>query len=239
MRRFSICILILTAIASSGLAGVLTFGDQDCLGQGCYGVSDPTSGATTQGLATGTITLSSTGFGHTFPFSPSADFAGTDQIFVGSTQTGAHDGYSAATERISGPAIFILDYSSLIALGQTVTSITLGVAADDFQFPEVGNSFTASVNGTANAALATQLNTFDQNGPIVQFFTIGLDPSIDLASHILTLSIDEGGDGGDGFAVDFLTVGITTATTAATPEPSTFALVAGGILGAALLRRRK
>ena len=41
-----------------------------------------------------------------------------------------------------------------------------------------------------------------------------------LPSEMLTLSIDEGGDGGDGWAVDFLTVGITSQG-AAVPEPAT------------------
>ena len=48
--------------------------------------------------------------------------------------------------------------------------------------------------------------------------TIGIDPSTLLSSNILTLSIDEGGDGGDGYAVDFLTVGVVTAD--AGPEVS-------------------
>jgi len=68
------------------------------------------------------------------------------------------------------------------------------------------------------------LNAFNQTGPIVQFFTIGLDPTIDMGSHILTLSIDEGGDCGYGWAVDFLTAGVTTATTGGVPEPSTIAM---------------
>ena len=42
----------------------------------------------------------------------------------------------------------------------------------------------------------------------------------------------QGGDGGDGWAVDFLTVGVTT-----TPEPSAILLAGLGILG--LLRTRR
>jgi hypothetical protein len=203
-RQF-ITALFLGALAVPVSAGVLFYGDEDCLNQGCYGATDPTAGATLQGLGAGTVTLSSTGFEHGFPFSPDpTDFPGTDQIFVGSVQTGSDDGYSSSAQRINGPAVFILDYSSLIGSGQTVTSITLGIAADDFQFPAIGNPFTATVNGIANAPLSTQLNSFNETGPVVQFFTIGLDPATDNASHILTLSIDEGGDGGDGLCRGFL-----------------------------------
>ena len=44
----------------------------------------------------------------------------------------------------------------------------------------------------------------------MQFFSIGLDPASLDESNVLTLTIDEGGDGGDGWAVDFLTVGVET-----------------------------
>jgi hypothetical protein len=96
------------------------------------------------------------------------------------------------------------------------------------------------VNGVVNAALTAQLNALNQGGPIVRFFTIGLDPTVDPGNHILTLSIDEGGDGGDGWAVDYLTVGATVAGTAV-PEPSTWAMLALGLggLAAAAARRSK
>jgi hypothetical protein len=43
-------------------------------------------------LSNGTVTQSANNFGHGFPFAPGlGDFAGTDQIYVGSTQTGVHD----------------------------------------------------------------------------------------------------------------------------------------------------
>lgn len=61
------------------------------------------------------------------------------------------------------------------------------------------------------------------------------------SDRVLKLSIDEGGDGGDGYAVDFLTVGVTSAPV---PEASTtvslgllLALGFGGLLVAS--RRRK
>jgi len=233
MRLHVYALVLMVALCPVvGYAGTLTFGDMDCLGQGCYGVTDPTTGATLQGLAPNTITLASSFFGHGFPFSPSiGDFAGTDTIFVGSTQTGFHDGYSVSAERVNGPQVFTLDYSSLIGPGQSLSTLTLGIAADDFQFPVFGQPFTASVNGSVSAALTTQLNALNQSGPVVQFFTIGLDPTVDTGNRILTLSINEGGDGGDGWAVDYLTIGATT--TSSVPEPNTILFLASGLAGLA------
>jgi hypothetical protein len=237
VRKASVLVTILFLLVVPATASLLTYGDEDCLNQGCYGANDPTSGATVQGLLPGVVTLATSSFFHNYPFSPSADFPGTDQIYVGSNQTGSHDGYSGASQRIAGPAIFTLDYSSLVPSGQSVTSLTLGIAADDFQFPGIGNPFTATINGVVNTALSNELNSLNLTGPLVQFFTVGLTPGIDTPSHTLTLSIDEGGDGGDGYAVDFLTVGVTTASTGTAPEPSTLALLAAGTLLA--LRRHR
>jgi len=235
IRIFSLIAAISFAVNSSG--AILTFGDKDCLNQACYGVNDPVSGATLEGLATNVITLATLGFQHIYPFSPSADFPGTDQIYAGSNQTGAHDGYSSANDRIAGPAVFTLDYSSLVGPGLTLATLTLGIGADDFQFPTSGQLFSASVNGATNSALENQLNSTDLSGPTVQFFTIGLDPAIDNPSHILTLAIDVGGDGGDGFAVDFLTVGVTTTqVVGGVPESSTLPLVGVGVLLVVLSR---
>ena len=177
-------------------------------------------------------------FGHGFPFSPApGEFSGTDQIYVGSNQTGAHDGYSVAASRLNGPQTVSLDYSSLIAPGQHVVTFTLGIAADDFQFPAFGQPFTASINGVVDNALTTELNSLDLSGPRAQFFSIGIDPALLLGSNILTLQIDQGGDGGDGWAVDFFTAGVTTS---AVPEPiSVLSMGLGAIvvLGYARLRR--
>ena len=120
-----------------------------------------------------------------------------------------------------------------------MASLTLGIAADDFQFPGIGNPFTATINGVVDSALSAELNSLNLMGPVVQFFTIGLNPSVDMASHILTLSIDEGGDGGDGYAVDFLTVGVTTTSVGAVPDPPTFLLLTAGILLPLLSRLRR
>jgi hypothetical protein len=219
---------------------VLTFGDEDCLNQGCYGANDPTAGATLQGLASNVVTLASMSFPHNYGFSPSpGEFPGTDTIYVGSTQTSAHDGYSDYSGRVNGPQVLTLNYSSLIGAGQSLSTLTLGIAADDFQFPVFGQPFTATVNGVVDTALTAQLNALNETGPVVQFFTIGINPAVDSGNHILTLSINEGGDGGDGWAVDFLTIGATTTGISATPEPSTMAFLGLGGLAIAASRRLK
>ncbi len=238
-RRFHRLLLAATLVTISLHAGVITYGTEDCLTTGCYGTADPTAGATLQGLAPNAVTLASTAFGHSFPFSPTVgDFPGTDQIYVGSTQTGADDGYSSSGQRIPGPDVMTMDYSSLIGPGQSLQSLTLGIAADDFQFPALGQPFIVTVNGLPDPALTGELESLDETGPMVQFFTIGLDPSIDTGSHVLTLSIDEGGNGGDGWAVDFLTVGATT-TSSAAPEPTSVALLALGLGGLTAAARRR
>ena len=95
-----------------------------------------------------------------------------------------------------------------------------------------GQSFFAQVNGVSNATLTSKLNSLDQTGPKVQFFSIGIDPDDLETNDILTLSVNQGGTGGDGWAIDFLTIGLTTEV----PEPATICLLG---IGGLLLRRRK
>jgi hypothetical protein len=232
--------LLGVVMASLASAGTLLYGTEDCLTTGCYGASDPTAGATLTGLAPDAVTLATNSFGHGFPFTPTVgDFLGTDQIYVGSVQTASHDGYSGAAQRLNGPDVLTLDYSLLVGSGQTISDLTLGLAADDFQFPAFGQPFTVTINGTVDAALTAQIESLNQTGPQVQFFTIGINPSLLAASNILTVAIEEGGDGGDGYAIDFATVGITTTRSGSTPEPSSLLLVlAGGLMVCGLLRRR-
>jgi hypothetical protein len=214
-------------------AGVQLYGTEDVLNSGTTYPSDPTAGATLIGLAPGVVTASTLVTPHTFPFTPTAgDFPGTDQIYVGSVQTGAHDGYSTSPQRINGPDVMTLDYSALVPAGQTISSFTLGIALDDFQFPVFGQPFLVSLNGVPNADLTTLVETPNQSGPVVQYYSIGLDPTLLLPTNVATLSIDEGGDGGDGYAIDFLTVGVTTV-----PEPMSASALAAG--GACLLMRRR
>jgi hypothetical protein len=240
--------LVLVALAlflggvGQGKAGVIEYGNENVLGTGTY-PSDPKAGATLQGLAPNAITDASLSLGHGFPFSPGpGDFPGTDQIFVGSNQTAQHEGYSQAAARLAGPQVVTLDYSSLVPAGQSVTSLTLGIASDDFQFPVFGQPFTASVNGTTDTALTNKLNSLNETGPVVHFFTIGIDPSSLSPTNVLTLRINEGGDGGDGWATDFFTVGVTTSSAAVTPEPASLTLLVIGIAGIgsySWLRRRQ
>jgi hypothetical protein len=77
-------------------------------------------------------------------------------------------------------------------------------------------------------------------GPVMHFFTLGLSSALDTPAHTLTVTIDNLGNGGDGWAVDFLTVGVTTTGAAAAPEPGMMVLMGAGLIGlAGLVRRRK
>jgi hypothetical protein len=231
---YGVALLALLAGRATAGPSYLEYGNENLLGTGSYN-QDPKAGATLVGLAPNVVTEGSYYFGHGFPFSPGPnDFPGTDQIYVGQVQTAFHDGYSQYAGRVNGPLILTLDYSSLVPAGQKATSLTLGIAADDFQFPVWGQPFIATINGQAAPALTAELNSLNETGPEVHFFTIGISPSQLLSSNVLTVSINEGGDGGDGYAVDFATVGVTTAVSV--PEPSALAL-ASLCVGAVAARR--
>jgi hypothetical protein len=210
-------ILIALAIAfccslakAQTVSNYVEYGDEDLCNTGTYG-SDPKAGATLIGLAPDVVTRATSSFGHSFPFSPTvSDYPGTDQIYVGHVQTANYDGYSSYAGRVNGPQVITLDYSSLVPAGQAVATLTLGIGADDFQFPNWGQPFTAIINGVTNTVLTSAINSLNQTGPYEQFITIGINPAVLQPNHVLTLSIDEGGNGGDGWAVDFLTVGVTT-----------------------------
>jgi hypothetical protein len=198
-------------------AQVLMYGDMNVLNSGVSYPSDPRVGATQIGLAPDVVTFANQSFGHPYPFTPYAgDFPGTDQIYTSTNQTAFGDGYSQSNGRLPGPQVLAMNYSSLVPAGQSVQSLTLGIAADDFQFPNFGQPYTANINGFPDAALTNVLNGLDQTGPLVQYFTIGILPSVLLPSDVLTLTINENGNGSDGWAVDFLTIGVGTIPI---PEP--------------------
>ncbi len=211
-------------VAGSIGPGVLEYGSEiDPVTLAAY-TPDPKAGATLIGLSANVLTTSTNTEAHSYPFAqPTGAYPGTDQIYVGSNQTAFDDGYSQYAGRIAGPMVITMDYSSLLSAGQAVASLTLGIAADDFQNAAFGNPFTASINGVTNTALTSELNSFNETGPVVNFFTIGIAPSQLASSNVLTLSINEGGTGGDGWAIDFLTIGVTT-TAAAVPEPTSLVM---------------
>jgi hypothetical protein len=172
-----ICALAFSSPVHAG-GGVIEYGNENVLGTGTY-ASDPKAGATLMGLAPDAVTMASLITPHGYPFSPGpGDFQGTDQIYVGSVQTASHDGYSTTTQRINGPDVMTMDYSSLVPSGQHLTTLTLGIAADDFQAAVFGQPFTATINGTTAVALSAELNSLNETGPVVQFFTIGISPSL-------------------------------------------------------------
>lgn len=239
MRLWPILCSALLAIVLLGSANatVMEYGDEDMLGTGVYGC-DPKAGATLEGLTADEVTLANQYFNHSFPFRPNtSDYAGTDQIYVGSTQTGYHDGYSNYDGRINGPQVISIDYDNLVQAGYGIDTFTLGIAADDFQHPVWGNTFMASINGEYNSVLTDTLNSLNQTYPKVQFLTIGIDPRKLSADNKLTLTIDQNLDGGDGWAIDYLTVGITSSPV---PEPSSMlALGIGATTLIPFMRRRR
>ncbi|MGC1310260.1 MAG: hypothetical protein WA885_23780 [Phormidesmis sp.] len=231
-------------------ANVKFFGDQDLFGRAngpnkdVY-PADPTAGAALVGLQAGDVSFANQSFNHGFPFVPEADdFPGTDQIYRGEAKSGSlKDGYF--NKGINGPQLLDLDYSDLVS-SSAIKTFTLGIAADDFQFPTFGNAYTASLNGQDAPALAAILNSFNltgPGGPRTQFFSIGIDPSVLNASHRLALSINQvGGADGDGWAVDFLSIGIE----AKMDEPVAQDVPAPGVLpglavlgGTALFTRKR
>ncbi len=216
----------------------MQFGDRNLLGTGTY-PSDPTAGATLEGLAPGAVTVATNAFPHTFPFKPGPDtFPGTDQMYASGVPTGQADGYTRSSGTVGGPQVLTMDYSKLVPAGQKVDTLTLGVAADDFQQPVFHQPFTAKVNGIVDAALSNQLNALNLSSPAVQFLTVGINKSVLTPSNVLSLTIDRGGPGGDGWAVDFTTVGVTTSTQAV-PEPGTLCVLGFGLAGLALRSRRR
>lgn len=241
--------------------GVLEYGTENQEGAGPYSGGfnpvgfDPKAGATLSGLTAGQVTSGAQSGGHSefFPAAPAGDFAGTDTIYVGSTFTNqAHDGYAGQylnpvpgdSVAVKGPDTFSLDYSSLLSAGQTPQTLTLGILADDFQYAKYGNPFTATVNGVESMEIENALNTTVLTDPSTKFYTFGIDPSLLTGSNVLNLSIDEKGDGGDGYAVDFLTVGVTSSDVpAAVPEASTTisfgVLLALGLGGMAFAARKR
>lgn len=216
--------MLFISIFKNATAGVIVYGDKDILGTGTYTV-DPTTNAVLSGLLPGVSSLGYygiTGLSHGYPFSPSTtEFSGTDQIFVGSNKTANRDGYANVGTR--GPLIAHLDFSSIVPVGQTITTLTLGIGFDDFQQPFFHQPFVLKINGLLDTALTNLANAFDQTGPRVSFATIGIDPAILGGNNNMVLSIDQAGDGGDGWAVDFFTIGVTSNGNVV-PEPSSFAI---------------
>jgi hypothetical protein len=218
---------LLGAVAPAG-AAVATYGNANLFGFGYPGGADPTAGATLQGLAPGVTTSATNGYSHPYPFSPAAgDLGGTHQIYVGQVQTATRDGYANEPSRAHAPDVININYSALIPAGQTVQTFTLGIGIDDFQYPVFGDPIHVAVNGIPITALDNAFMSDDMEIPSVNagyehFWSVGLSTAP--LPGAMTLSINEGGDGGDGWAVDFVTVGVTV------PEPTGALLATAGTL---------
>jgi len=231
---------LLAATAAGARAEVMQYGDRNLLGTGSY-PTDPTAGATLEGLAPGAVTVATNSYRHPFPFTPAPGAApGTDQMYTMGAPSTTHDGYSVSKGVINGPQVMNINYGGLVAAGQNVGTLTLGLAADDFQQPLLHEPFVAKVNGLIDAALSKQLNSLDLSSPAVQFFSVGIDPALLNASKVLSVDIERAGPASDGWAVDFATVGVTLAPQAV-PEPTTLSVLILGFagLGVRAWRRRR
>lgn len=235
-RRFLGVLVAVGGLISPARAEVMHYGDPNLLGMGVYS-SDPTAGASLQGLAPNVVTVASNRFSHGYPFVPATDaYPGTDRIYSsGGPPTGLVDGYSLVPNRVDGPDVINMDYGSLVGPGQRVETLTLGIAPSDIQHPMLGQPYEVKVNGVVNEALTHQFNVMDLGGPSVQFFTAGIDPSLLLPSHVLNLSIARAGTAADGWAVDFTTIGVTAVPV---PEPTSIAILGLGIASWAIRRSR-
>jgi hypothetical protein len=181
-------------------SSVEIYGSENLLGAGFKAGQNPFAGAILRGLTAGQTTTATTKFAGPAVITPATgDFAGTDQVYVGSTQT-------PAAGQLAGPQVLTLDYSAITQLGRSIKTFTLGLATDGFENPTINSPYTATVNGVADPALSALLNSIDGAGQVEQFVSIGIDPALLSPTKILTITID--GPGGSGWAVDFATVGI-------------------------------
>jgi len=242
LKRRSIVggLIALGLATASAPADVIQFGDRDLLNTGSY-ADDPTAGATLQGLAPGAVTAATKTYAHPFPFTPDpGTFGGTDQMYTSGQNSRPRDGYSGSAGTVNGPQVLTMDYNSVVPAGQRVETLTLGIAADDFQQPRFKLPYVAKVNQVVNAALTNQLNAMDLGTPEVRFFSVGIDPAVLAPSNVLDLSIERAGPGSDGWAVDFTTIGVTT-TAQTVPEPTTLGvMVLGAVaIGLRTYRRRR
>lgn len=144
---------------------------------------------------------------HAYPWTPNpADAPGMDRIMVGSGATTALDGYSGSTKRPDNSPQPIKLACKPATAG---ANVSLQLFVDDFQAPELGSVFSATVNGKPWPGLASVVNSLSQTGPIGRLITVGVPPDLvaDVLSGSAQLSIDDATSGrGDGFAVDFVRI---------------------------------
>ncbi len=212
-RLSSFAVPVALCLAASAQAEVKVFGDKDLLGFGQYSSDPPEWGARTEGLKPGEVKTGIFKTFHNFPFTPTPeDFPGTDQVYVGSNQSASLDEYANYGGRQKGPQTFKLDIGDLLSGGKPQT-LTLGIMFDDLQQPTHGQPFVVTVNGqrldAMNQAINQQNLRDKENRPSTVFISAGLDPSILQSGNTLEVVIDQEGQGGDGWAVDYLTVGVT------------------------------
>ena len=207
---------------------VLVFGDKDLFGTQYANGVDPTAGTQLDGLTPGQVTMSSGTYYYAHGFAPGlgdlggqSDYPGTDQPYVGSAIT------DVQSPTLRGPQIISMDYSSQVPAGQQVAGLTLGMAVTGFDSTDTRDTYTAWINGQVNRPLSQELNSLRQGGQMTQFFTTGIDPKLLRPGNSLSLQIDASGDWAGPWAIDFLTIGVTTE-----PIPGAQSGSVGAVMGA-------
>jgi len=190
---------------------VLVFGDKDLFGTQYANGADPTAGTQLEGLTPSQVTMSSGTYYYAHGFAPGlgdlggqSDYPGTDQPYVGSAIT------DVQSPTLRGPQIISMDYSSQVPAGQQVAGLTLGMAVTGFDSTDTQETYTAWINGQVNTSLSQELNSLRQGGQMTQFFTTGIDPKLLRPGNSLSLQIDASGAWAGPWAIDFLTIGVTT-----------------------------
>lgn len=209
-------------VAPPAAPKVLVYGDKDLFGSQYPKGAHPTAGAQLYGLQPGQVSTATQTYDYGNIFTPGfgdlggqTDYPGTDQLYVASSST------PQMSQIQRGPEVISMDYSSQVPPGQVATGLTLGMAASNFNAQGTQQTYTAWINNQIDVPLSRQLNSLEMSAQDTQFFAIGIDPQLLLPDDTLTLKIDASGSSNPlAWAIDFLTIGVTTAP-APTPPSGT------------------
>jgi len=211
-------------------AKILVFGDKDLFGSQYPNGVDPTTGAQLSGLQPGQVSTATQTYDYNDNFTPNfgdlggqTDYPGTDQLYVASNTT------PQMNQIQRGPQVISMDYSSQVPPGQAVSGLTLGMSITGFDAQETQQTYSVWINNQIDVPLSRYINSVELGAHATQFFAIGVDPQLLLPNNTLTLKIDSTGSQNPlAWAIDFLTIGVTTSPAPAAQPSSTTAPVTPG-----------